>query len=93
MWKMFEPDFMECGEDVCDGPGPPPQFHIPPPPRPPFVPELVSGVECTEDSVPEIDICAAIPVSFIQFLYNFFSTAQEICNFYLLFCSHWNFEI
>lgn len=54
---------MECGDDACDGPGPPPQFHIPPPPRPPFIQELVSGIECTEDSVPEMDICAAIPVS------------------------------
>lgn len=62
---------MECGDDVCDGPGPPPQFHIPPPPRPPFLQELVSGIECTEDSVPDMDICAAIPVSTNFFFHQF----------------------
>lgn len=57
MWEMFDPDF-ECGDD-CGGPGPPPEFLIPPPPRPPFLHELI---KCSEDPLPDIEMCEAIPV-------------------------------
>lgn len=59
MWEMLEPD-LECGNE-CWGPGPPPEFLIPPPPRPPFLQELTS--KCTEDPLPDIEMCEAIPVS------------------------------
>lgn len=77
MWKMFESDFFECGDDACDGPGPPPKFHLPPPPRPPFMQDLnaVLGttIECSEDGLFDLDVCAAIPVSFIlRFDFNCF---------------------
>ncbi|XP_019565256.4 uncharacterized membrane protein DDB_G0293934 [Aedes albopictus] len=44
MWEMLDPD-LECGNE-CGGPGPPPEFRIPPPPRPPFLAELSN---CNED--------------------------------------------
>ncbi|XP_038116713.1 putative uncharacterized protein DDB_G0286901 [Culex quinquefasciatus] len=37
---------LDCGQDECGGPGPPPEFLIPPPPRPPFLAELAN---CNED--------------------------------------------
>lgn len=86
---MFENDFFECGDDVCDGPGPPPKFQMPPPPRPPFMQDLnaVLGttIECTEDGQFDLDVCAAIPVSLsttFLFLLNvkvffFYGTVQE----------------
>lgn len=43
----------------CDCPGPPPEFLLPPPPRPPF---LQDSIYCTEDSLP-IETCDALPVS------------------------------
>lgn len=77
MWEMLDPD-LECGNE-CGGPGPPPEFRIPPPPRPPFLAELSN---CNEDggvggSVAAMlgpggsatspfgdgDMCEAIPVS------------------------------
>ncbi|XP_063709368.1 putative uncharacterized protein DDB_G0286901 [Culicoides brevitarsis] len=52
----WDPD-LDC--DDCGGPGPPPEFLIPPPPRPPFMHELIT---CTEDSVmPDVEMCEAIP--------------------------------
>lgn len=67
MWNMFEGDF-ECGTDACDGPGPPPKFHIPPPARPPFMQSpgdstSANGIECNEDTFADIEMCAAFPVS------------------------------
>uniref|UniRef100_A0A336MB75 CSON014668 protein n=1 Tax=Culicoides sonorensis TaxID=179676 RepID=A0A336MB75_CULSO len=53
---MLDPD-IDC--DECGGPGPPPEFLIPPPPRPPFMHDLV---KCSEDSyMPDADMCEAIP--------------------------------
>ena len=64
---MFDNDFFECGDDACDGPGPPPKFHMPPPPRPPFLQDLNAAlgttIECSEDGLFDLDVCAAIPVS------------------------------
>lgn len=46
----------ECPE--C--PGPPPEFRLPPPPRPPF---LTEGTFCSESPLAELEDCVAIPVS------------------------------
>jgi len=51
----------ECPE--C--PGPPPEFRLPPPPRPPF---LTEGTFCSESPLAELEDCVAIPVSRIFFL-------------------------
>lgn len=72
MWEMFDSDTIssECGNE-CWGPGPPPEFLVPPPPRPPFLQELMS-TKCTEDPLPDIEMCEAIPVSFeISFIIKF----------------------
>jgi hypothetical protein len=58
MWEMLESDG-EC--DECGGIGPPPKFLIPPPPRPPFLQELSN--DCSEDPLPDIEMCDAISVS------------------------------
>ncbi|XP_059622111.1 uncharacterized protein LOC132265437 [Phlebotomus argentipes] len=57
MWEMLDSD-LECGSE-CGGPGPPPEFVIPPPPRPPFLHDVAS---CTEDPLPNIEMCEAIPI-------------------------------
>ncbi|KAI4478156.1 hypothetical protein M0804_012114 [Polistes exclamans] len=44
----------ECPE--C--PGPPPEFRLPPPPRPPF---LTEGTFCSEAPLAELEDCVAIP--------------------------------
>lgn len=67
MWNMLEDDF-ECGTDACDGPGSPPKFHIPPPPRPPLMQSGddftdANGIDCTEDWFTDIEMCSAFPVS------------------------------
>jgi hypothetical protein len=58
----YESDFeLEC--DEC-GPGPPPVFNIPPPPRPDFLQnELGASTICSENSLSDYDMCEAIPVS------------------------------
>uniref|UniRef100_A0A182W0X8 Uncharacterized protein n=1 Tax=Anopheles minimus TaxID=112268 RepID=A0A182W0X8_9DIPT len=69
MWEMLDPD-LECGNE-CGGPGPPPEFLVPPPPRPPFLAELVN---CNEEqlqqtpfgggatgSFADVDMCEAFP--------------------------------
>ncbi|KAK2578960.1 hypothetical protein KPH14_011163 [Odynerus spinipes] len=45
----------ECPE--C--PGPPPEFRLPPPPRPPF---LTEGTFCSEAPLAELEDCVAIPM-------------------------------
>ncbi|XP_032676949.1 uncharacterized protein LOC116846782 [Odontomachus brunneus] len=45
----------ECPE--C--PGPPPEFRLPPPPRPPF---LTEGTFCSESPLAELEDCVAIPM-------------------------------
>uniref|UniRef100_A0A4Y0BJR2 Uncharacterized protein n=1 Tax=Anopheles funestus TaxID=62324 RepID=A0A4Y0BJR2_ANOFN len=70
MWEMLDPD-LECGNE-CGGPGPPPEFLVPPPPRPPFLAELVN---CNEEqlqqtpfgggatgSFADVDMCEAFPI-------------------------------
>uniref|UniRef100_A0A182IKL8 Uncharacterized protein n=1 Tax=Anopheles atroparvus TaxID=41427 RepID=A0A182IKL8_ANOAO len=64
---MLDPD-LECGNE-CGGPGPPPEFLVPPPPRPPFLAELVN---CNEEqqqapfgvasSFGDVDMCEAFPI-------------------------------
>lgn len=70
MWEMFDPDF-DCGNEC--GPGPPPVFFIPAPPRPPFLSELT---KCSEDILIDIEMCEAIPVSFFLFI-NFHRFSQK----------------
>lgn len=53
MWAM------EGGGADCDCPGPPPEFLLPPPPRPPFL----QDVYCSEDPLPDLETCDALPVS------------------------------
>lgn len=53
MWSM------EAAGADCDCPGPPPEFLLPPPPRPPFL----QDVYCSEDPIPDIETCDALPVS------------------------------
>lgn len=60
MWEMFDTDF-DCGTE-CGGPGPPPKFLLPPPPRPPFMQDL-QDTQCSEDPIHDGDVCDAIPVS------------------------------
>ncbi|KAH0949468.1 hypothetical protein HN011_003731 [Eciton burchellii] len=50
----------ECPE--C--PGPPPEFRLPPPPRPPF---LTEGTFCSESPLAELEDCVAIPVFHLAF--------------------------
>ncbi|KAL5273164.1 hypothetical protein ACFFRR_000117 [Megaselia abdita] len=65
MWKMLEDDF-EC--DECGGPGPPPLFNIPPPPRPPGLYDLSKN--CNEDEFNiltnsqnwDSNMCEALPL-------------------------------
>lgn len=78
MWNMFDDNFFECNKDTCDGPGPPPKFHIPPPPRPPFMQDLFAGMDCNEDPLADVDMCAAFPVRiFFFFLYHFASKMEK----------------
>lgn len=59
MWEMFESDYdLECDNDC--GPGPPPIFNLPPPPRPDFLSDLD---KCSENSLSYLEMCEAIPVS------------------------------
>lgn len=85
---MFEGDFFDCGNDVCDGPGPPPKFHLPPPPRPPFMQDLnaVLGttIECSEDAVFDMDVCAAFPVSFFFFITSIFDLENDFSSYRLI---------
>lgn len=72
---MFENEFFDCGNDACDGPGAPPKFNLPPPPRPSFMQDLNAAlgttIECTDDTVFDMDVCAAFPVSLTIILYPF----------------------
>lgn len=55
LWDMDSADY-ECD---CPGP-PPPVFHLPPPPRPPFLHELA---DCSEAPLLDLETCDAMPVS------------------------------
>ncbi|XP_045460008.1 uncharacterized protein LOC123670557 [Harmonia axyridis] len=50
---------METGAD-CDCPGPPPEFLLPPPPRPPFL-QSADPSFCSEDTL-SIETCDALPL-------------------------------
>ncbi|KAL3286160.1 hypothetical protein HHI36_000672 [Cryptolaemus montrouzieri] len=51
---------METGAD-CDCPGPPPEFLLPPPPRPPFL-QSADPSFCSEDTLP-METCDALPAN------------------------------
>lgn len=63
---------MEASGAECDCPGPPPEFLLPPPPRPPIL-QPDNPLYCTEDPLP-IETCDALPVSQknLIFVYIFF---------------------
>lgn len=50
---------IEAGAE-CDCPGPPPEFLLPPPPRPPIL-QPQDPMYCTENPLP-IETCDALPV-------------------------------
>lgn len=54
MWEI-DTDYTEC-----DCLGPPPEFLLPPPPRPPF---LHSDYYCGDDAIPDLETCDSEPVS------------------------------
>lgn len=75
MWEMIDSDFdIDCGNEC--GPGPPPMFRIPPPPRPPFLQEVS---KCSEDALNDYEMCEAIPVSSSSFIKNILN----LCTQYL----------
>lgn len=55
MWEIDPTDLTEC-----DCLGPPPEFLLPPPPRPPF---LHSEYYCGDDPIPDLETCDTEPVS------------------------------
>ncbi|XP_066998451.2 uncharacterized protein pxb [Anabrus simplex] len=57
LWDMDSADY------ECDCPGPPPEFRLPPPPRPPFLQDL----DCSESPLPELETCDAVPVIDAEF--------------------------
>lgn len=56
MWELEPTDLTEC-----DCLGPPPEFLLPPPPRPPF---LQAEYYCGDDPIPDLETCDTEPVSF-----------------------------
>lgn len=55
MWEIEPTDLTEC-----DCLGPPPEFLLPPPPRPPF---LQADYYCGDDPIPDLETCDSEPVS------------------------------
>lgn len=55
MWELEPTDLTEC-----DCLGPPPEFLLPPPPRPPF---LQTEYYCGDDPIPDLETCDSEPVS------------------------------
>jgi hypothetical protein len=55
MWDIEPTDLTEC-----DCLGPPPEFLLPPPPRPPF---LQAEYYCGDDPIPDLETCDTEPVS------------------------------
>lgn len=55
MWEIEPTDLTEC-----DCLGPPPEFLLPPPPRPPF---LQAEYYCGDDPIPDLETCDTEPVS------------------------------
>lgn len=58
MWDLEPTDLAEC-----DCLGPPPEFLLPPPPRPPF---LQTDYYCGDDPIPDLETCDTEPVSYIS---------------------------
>lgn len=56
MWELEPTDLTEC-----DCLGPPPEFLLPPPPRPPF---LQTDYYCGDEPIPDLETCDTEPVSF-----------------------------
>lgn len=77
----YESDFeLEC--DEC-GPGPPPVFNIPPPPRPDFLRnEVAASTGCLDSSLSDYDMCEAIPVSFGEFFMDLKQQTTKKALFY-----------
>ncbi|XP_059473328.1 uncharacterized protein LOC132195391 isoform X2 [Neocloeon triangulifer] len=64
MWESLEASMELNGSEVdCDCPGPPPEFRLPPPPRPPFLQEP----HCSENALSEFETCDAVPVIDAEF--------------------------
>ncbi|KAK7793452.1 hypothetical protein R5R35_001179 [Gryllus longicercus] len=57
LWDMDGADY------ECDCPGPPPEFRLPPPPRPPFLQES----DCSEGPLLDLETCDAVPVIDAEF--------------------------
>lgn len=55
MWELEPTDLTEC-----DCLGPPPEFLLPPPPRPPF---LQTEYYCGDEPIPDLETCDTEPVS------------------------------
>lgn len=55
MWELEPTDLTDC-----DCLGPPPEFLLPPPPRPPF---LQADYYCGDDPIPDLETCDTEPVS------------------------------
>ncbi|CAH2094777.1 unnamed protein product [Euphydryas editha] len=60
MWDLEPTDITEC-----DCLGPPPEFLLPPPPRPPF---LQADYYCGDDPIPDLETCDTEPVSTYHYL-------------------------
>lgn len=60
MWDLEPTDLTDC-----DCMGPPPQFLLPPPPRPPF---LQAEYYCGDDPIPDLETCNSEPVSKLKLL-------------------------
>lgn len=61
MWEIEPTDLTEC-----DCLGPPPEFLLPPPPRPPFL--QTEYYNCGDDPIPDLETCDTEPVSEICFI-------------------------
>ncbi|KAI4495488.1 hypothetical protein M0802_008702 [Mischocyttarus mexicanus] len=62
-WRMEELETLDSTE-CPECPGPPPEFRLPPPPRPPF---LTEGTFCSEAPLAELEDCVAIPINTVFF--------------------------
>lgn len=60
--EMWELDTTELTE--CECLGPPPEFLLPPPPRPPF---LQAEYYCGDDPISDIETCDTEPVSILKY--------------------------
>lgn len=64
---------MDSADHECDCPGPPPQFHLPPPPRPPY---LIDS-DCSDNPISDLETCKAVPVS-INIILNHVSNQKQL---------------